>query len=49
MPERILVVEDEPAIAEAVEYALKAEGFDANGLSKIVWAYVALRLDQTIW
>jgi two-component system, OmpR family, response regulator RegX3 len=30
MPERILIVEDEPAIAEAVEYALKAEGFEVE-------------------
>ena len=29
---RILVVEDEPAIAEAVEYALKAEGFDVDAV-----------------
>jgi two-component system response regulator RegX3 len=27
MPDRILVVEDEPALAEAIEYALEAEGF----------------------
>ena len=32
MPERILIVEDEPAIAEAVEYALKAEGFDVEAV-----------------
>ncbi len=32
MPERILVVEDEPAIAEAVEYALKAEGFEVEAV-----------------
>ena len=30
MADRILIVEDEPAIAEAVEYALKAEGFDVE-------------------
>jgi two-component system response regulator RegX3 len=30
MAERILVVEDEAAIAEAVEYALAAEGFDVD-------------------
>jgi two-component system response regulator RegX3 len=30
MAERILVVEDEPAIADAVEYALEAEGFDVE-------------------
>jgi DNA-binding response OmpR family regulator len=32
MPERILIVEDEPAIAEAVEYALKAEGFEVEAV-----------------
>ena len=32
MGERILIVEDEPAIAEAVEYALKAEGFDVEAV-----------------
>jgi two-component system response regulator RegX3 len=32
MPERILIVEDEPAIAEAVEYALKAEGFEVDAV-----------------
>ena len=32
MGERILIVEDEPAIAEAVEYALKAEGFDVEAI-----------------
>ena len=30
MPDRILVVEDEPAIGEAVEYALEAEGFEVD-------------------
>jgi two-component system response regulator RegX3 len=30
MSERILVVEDEPAIAEAVEYALAAAGYDVD-------------------
>ncbi len=33
MSERILLVEDEPAIAEAVEYALRAEGFDVDSIS----------------
>jgi DNA-binding response OmpR family regulator len=32
MGERILVVEDEPAIAEAIEYALKAEGFEVEAI-----------------
>src|SRR5207237_9012686 len=32
MSERILIVEDEPAIAEAVEYALKAEGFEVEAV-----------------
>jgi DNA-binding response OmpR family regulator len=32
MPERILIVEDEPAIAEAVEYALTAEGFEVEAV-----------------
>jgi two-component system response regulator RegX3 len=31
-PDRILVVEDETAIAEAIEYALEAEGFDVDTL-----------------
>ena len=30
MSERILVVEDEPAIAEAVAYALEAAGYDVD-------------------
>jgi len=33
MAERILIVEDEPAIAEAVEYALKSEGFDVQAVN----------------
>jgi two-component system response regulator RegX3 len=33
MSERILLVEDEPAIADAVEYALAAEGFDVDALA----------------
>ena len=32
MRERILIVEDERAIAEAVEYALKAEGFEVEAI-----------------
>jgi two-component system, OmpR family, response regulator RegX3 len=32
MPQRILIVEDEPAIAEAVEYALKTEGFEVEAV-----------------
>jgi two-component system response regulator RegX3 len=32
MPGRILIVEDEQAIAEAVEYALKAEGFEVDAV-----------------
>jgi two-component system, OmpR family, response regulator RegX3 len=32
MPNRILVVEDEPAIADAVEYALTAEGFEVDAV-----------------
>jgi two-component system response regulator RegX3 len=32
MPERILIVEDEKAIAEAVAYALEAEGFDVEAV-----------------
>jgi two-component system, OmpR family, response regulator RegX3 len=32
MPNRILLVEDEPAIADAVEYALEAEGFDVDAV-----------------
>ena len=30
MRERILIVEDEPAISEAVEYALRAEGYEVE-------------------
>ena len=33
MGDRILLVEDEAAIAEAVEYALEAEGFDVDALA----------------
>jgi two-component system, OmpR family, response regulator RegX3 len=33
MPNRILVVEDEPAIADAVEYALEAEGFEVDAVA----------------
>jgi two-component system response regulator RegX3 len=32
MAQRILIVEDEPAIAEAVEYALRAEGFEVEAV-----------------
>jgi two-component system, OmpR family, response regulator RegX3 len=32
MRERILIVEDEPAISEAVEYALRAEGFEVEAV-----------------
>jgi two-component system, OmpR family, response regulator RegX3 len=32
MAERILIVEDEPAIAEALEYALEAEGFEVDAV-----------------
>jgi two-component system response regulator RegX3 len=32
MSERILLVEDEPAIADAVEYALQSEGFEVDAL-----------------
>jgi DNA-binding response OmpR family regulator len=28
MPKRILVIEDEPAIAETITYALSTEGFE---------------------
>jgi two-component system catabolic regulation response regulator CreB len=28
MPERILLIQDEPAIADTIVYALKTEGFD---------------------
>jgi two-component system, OmpR family, response regulator RegX3 len=53
MPDRILVVEDEPALAEAVEYTLEAEGFevdtaaDGNGALKAARArsYDLLVLD----
>jgi DNA-binding response OmpR family regulator len=33
MPERVLVVEDEQAIAEAITYALEAEGFEVETVS----------------
>ena len=32
MSARILIVEDEPAIADSVSYALRAEGFDVNAV-----------------
>ena len=32
MSDRILIVEDEPAIADAVEYALKAEGYEVDSV-----------------
>ena len=35
---RILVAEDEPAIADAVEYALRSEGFDAEAVGDGVTA-----------
>jgi DNA-binding response OmpR family regulator len=43
MGERILLVEDEPAIAEAVEYALEAEGFDVDTLADGEAALAAAR------
>jgi two-component system response regulator RegX3 len=43
MPERILVVEDEPAIAQAVEYALEAEGFHVDAMDDGVEALAAAR------
>ena len=33
MPARVLVVEDEPAISDAVSYALRGEGFDVDAVS----------------
>jgi two-component system response regulator RegX3 len=32
MPDRVLIAEDEPAIAEAVQYALEAEGFAVDAV-----------------
>lgn len=34
MPARILLVEDEPTIADAIEYTLEAEGFDVATVSE---------------
>ena len=42
-PERILVVEDEPAIAQAVEYALEAEGFHVDAIDDGAEALAAAR------
>ena len=42
-PERILVVEDEPAIAQAVEYALEAEGFHVDAMDDGAEALAAAR------
>ena len=41
MVQRILVVEDEPAIAESVAYALKRDGFDAVTASNAAHAELA--------
>jgi len=43
MAERILLVEDEPAIAEALEYALEAEGFEVDALGDGAEALKAAR------
>lgn len=43
MPERILLVEDELAIAEAVEYALQGEGFEVDALGDGLQALEAAR------
>jgi two-component system, OmpR family, response regulator RegX3 len=43
MAERILVVEDEPAIADAVEYALAAEGYEVDALGDGAEALEAAR------
>ena len=43
MSSRILLVEDEPAIAEAVEYALEAEGFAVDALGDGEAALAAAR------
>lgn len=43
MPERILVVEDESALAEAVEYALEAEGFAVDTIDEGEAALAAAR------
>ena len=43
MAERILVVEDEPAIADNITYALETEGFDAAWVSTGEDALLALR------
>jgi two-component system response regulator RegX3 len=46
MAERILLVEDEPAIAEALEYALEAEGFEVDALGDGAEALEAARQRQ---
>ena len=33
MSERVLLVEDEQAIADAVEYALRSEGFEVDAVA----------------
>jgi DNA-binding response OmpR family regulator len=40
-PERILIVEDEPAIAESLEYALRREGFATETASTFARAQLA--------
>jgi two-component system response regulator RegX3 len=46
MAERILVIEDEPAIAEAVEYALESEGFDVDALANGAEALAVAQANQ---
>jgi two-component system, OmpR family, response regulator RegX3 len=43
MAERVLVVEDEPAIAEAIAYALESEGFEVDALGDGAEALEAAR------
>ncbi|THT97467.1 two-component system response regulator CreB [Lampropedia puyangensis] len=45
MSERILIVEDEPAIAQTLAYALKAEGFETHWESLGKAALACLQLD----
>ena len=45
MSKRVLIAEDEPAIADAVVYALRAEGFDTDAVEDGEAALEAVRAD----
>ena len=43
---KVLIAEDEPAIADAVGYALRAEGFDVDAVGDGEAALDAVRRDS---